>query len=246
MSSSSKRNRRNSNSSEPVYGRNKGTSALDNPYTTNSFETVVPKNFAQGQYLDSIKRNKITFGIGSAGTGKTYIATAYAAEQLFYRKIDKLILTRPAVEAAGESLGFLPGELIDGKLLPYMIPYMETLNKLLGKSFVEYCLKVGTIEPVPLAYMRGRSFKDCLIIADEMQSATPIQLQLLLTRMGDNSRVVINGDIAQRDDVTTTGLEHATNKIGGLEEVDIIRFHDNDCVRSGICRKILQAYDGSR
>jgi phosphate starvation-inducible PhoH-like protein len=208
----------------------------------NGFEPIVAKNYAQGQYLEAIRKCQITFGIGSAGTGKTYIATAYAAEQLYYKRIDKVVLTRPAVEAAGETLGFLPGELIEGKLLPYMTPYLETFSDLLGKSFLDYCLKVGYIEPVPLAFMRGRSFKNCLILADEMQSATPIQMQLLLTRIGENSKLVINGDIAQRDDKNVNGLEDASNRLGGLPEVDIIQFHDNDCVRSGLCKKVLQAY----
>jgi phosphate starvation-inducible PhoH-like protein len=208
----------------------------------NGFEPIIAKNYAQGQYLESIRTRQITFGIGSAGTGKTYIATAYAAEQLYYKKVDKVILTRPAVEAAGESLGFLPGELIEGKLLPYMVPYLETFSDLLGQSFLAYCLKVGYIEPVPLAFMRGRSFKNCLILADEMQSATSLQMQLLLTRIGENSKLIINGDIAQRDDKNVNGLEDATNRLGGLQEVDIVRFHDNDCVRSGLCKKVLQAY----
>lgn len=213
-----------------------------NEIQINGFEAIKPQNFAQTQYLNSIRNNQVTFGIGSAGTGKTYIATAYAAEQLYYKRIDKIILTRPAVEAAGESLGFLPGELIEGKLLPYMIPYLETLNDLLGKSFVEYNLKVGNIEPVPLAYMRGRSFKNCLIIADEMQSATPMQMKLLLTRIGMDTKIVINGDTAQRDTPDTTGLEDASTRLSHLSEVEVVRFFDNDCVRSGICKKILNAY----
>ena len=220
----------------------KARKSQPNEIQINGFKPIKPQNFAQTQYLESIKSNLITFGIGSAGTGKTYIAAAYAAEQLYYKHIDKIILTRPAVEAAGESLGFLPGELIEGKLLPYMTPYLETLNELLGKSFVEYNLKVGTIEPVPLAYMRGRSFKNCLIIADEMQSATPMQMKLLLTRIGTNTKIVINGDIAQRDAPDATGLEDATARLGSLPEVEVVRFFDNDCVRSGICKKILNAY----
>jgi phosphate starvation-inducible PhoH-like protein len=220
----------------------KARRSQSNETQINGFKALKPQNFAQAQYLESIQKNPITFGIGSAGTGKTYIATAYAAEQLYYKRIDKIILTRPAVEAAGESLGFLPGELIEGKLLPYMIPYLETLNDLLGKSFVEYNLKVGNIEPVPLAYMRGRSFKNCLIIADEMQSATSMQMKLLLTRIGVDTKIVINGDTAQRDTTSTTGLEDASVRLSHLPEVEVVRFFDNDCVRSGICKKILNAY----
>lgn len=218
------------------------TSPEANQIRINGFEPVIPKNYAQGAYLESIRNNKITFGVGSAGTGKTYIATAYAAEQLYYKRIDKIILTRPAVEAGGESLGYLPGELIEGKLLPYMLPYMETFKDLLGDSFIDYCIKVGYIEPVPLAFMRGRSFKNCLILADEMQSASRIQLQLLLTRIGDNSKLIINGDTAQRDNREADGLEDAIRRVGGFKEVDTIYFQDNDCVRSDICKKILASY----
>jgi len=203
---------------------------------------LVPQSYVQQDFIDAINSKDIVFALGSAGSGKTYVSTHYAAEQLYYKKIDRIILTRPAKEAGGEELGFLPGELIDGKLMPYLIPYMETLNTLLGKSFVEYCLKVGSIEPVPLAYMRGRSFPNCLIIADEMQSATPIQLKMLLTRIGDNSRMIINGDVEQRDDETTMGLEDAIGRLHHLDEVGVIKFSDDDCVRSGICKKVLKAY----
>lgn len=217
--------------------------SFENQIRINGFDPIKPMNFIQGQYLESIKSNQITFAIGSAGTGKSYIATAYAAEQIYYKKIDKLILTRPAVEACGESMGFLPGELIDGKMLPYLVPYMETLNALLGKTFVEYCLKTGLIEPVPLAFMRGRSFKNCLILADEMQSASSLQMKLLLTRIGHDSKVLINGDIAQRDDTSVNGLEDAISKLQHIRGIEVIRFLNEDCVRSGMCKKILQAYD---
>ena len=206
------------------------------------FPKLVPQTYAQQDYLDAIKESDVIFALGSAGSGKSYVATHYAAEQLYYKKIDKIILTRPVVEACGEQLGFLPGELIEGKLMPYLIPYTETLNELLGKSFVEYCLKVGSIEPVPLAFMRGRSFKNCLILADEMQSASPMQLKLLLTRLGENSKVLINGDLEQRDDETAIGLEDAIGKLRHLDEVEVIKFTDDDCVRSGLCRKLLKAY----
>jgi phosphate starvation-inducible PhoH-like protein len=120
------------------------------------------------------------------------------------------------------------------------------LNELLGKTFVEYCFKVGTIEAVPLAFMRGRSFKNCLILADEMQSASPIQLKLLLTRIGESAKVFINGDIAQRDDASATGLEDAIGTLSHLDEVSVIQFTDDDCVRSGVCKKVLRAYSGYR
>lgn len=213
---------------------------------TSKFPTLVPQSYRQEDYLEAIKEKDIVFALGSAGSGKTYVATHYAAEQLYYKKIDKIVLTRPVVEACGEELGFLPGELVEGKLMPYLIPYMETLNELLGKSFVEYCLKVGSIEPIPLAFMRGRSLKNCLILADEMQSATPMQMKLLLTRIGNDSKMLINGDIAQRDIADATGLEDAIGTLRHMSEVEVIQFTDDDCVRSGVCKKVLKAYSGYR
>lgn len=206
------------------------------------FPKLEPQSYRQEDYIEAIKESDIVFALGSAGSGKTYVATHYAAEQLYYKKIDKIVLTRPVVEACGEELGFLPGELVEGKLMPYLIPYMETLNELLGKSFVEYCIKTGAIEPIPLAFMRGRSLKNCLILADEMQSATPMQLKLLLTRIGENSKMLINGDIQQRDIETARGLEDAIGHLSHLDEVEVIEFTDDDCVRSGICKKVLKAY----
>lgn len=210
------------------------------------FPKLEPQSYRQEDYLEAIKEKDIVFALGSAGSGKSYVATHYAAEQLYYKKIDKIVLTRPVVEACGEELGFLPGELVEGKLMPYLIPYMETLNELLGKSFVEYCLKVGTIEPIPLAFMRGRSLKNSLILADEMQSATPMQMKLLLTRIGENSKMLINGDIEQRDRLDATGLEDAIGTLRHMSEVEVIQFTDDDCVRSGVCKKILRAYSGYR
>lgn len=210
------------------------------------FPKLEPLSYRQEDYIEALNNKDIIFALGSAGSGKTYVATHYAAEQLYYKKIDKIILTRPVVEACGEELGFLPGELIEGKLMPYLIPYMETLNELLGKSFVEYCLKVGAIEPVPLAFMRGRSFKNCLILADEMQSATPMQMKLLLTRIGEGTKMMINGDIEQRDIPDATGLESAIGTLAHVDEVEVIKFTDDDCVRSGLCKKVLRAYSGYR
>lgn len=209
------------------------------------FPKLAPLTYAQEDLIDAMHNKPIVFALGSAGSGKSYCITHYAAEQLYYKKIDKIILTRPAVEACGEELGFLPGDLTE-KFANYILPYTETLNELLGKTFVEYCFKVGTIEAVPLAFMRGRSFKNCLILADEMQSASPIQLKLLLTRIGENAKVFINGDVAQRDDENATGLEDAIGTLRHLDEVEVIQFTDDDCVRSGVCKKILKAYSGFR
>jgi phosphate starvation-inducible PhoH-like protein len=233
--------------SQQVYAEtNQYTASPTSRVASQKFPKLEPQSYRQEDYIEAINSKDIVFALGSAGSGKSYVATHYAAEQLYYKKIDKIILTRPAVEACGEEMGFLPGELVEGKLMPYLTPYMETFNELLGKSFVEYCLKVGTIEPVPLAYMRGRSFgsmnNGCLILADEMQSATPMQMKLLLTRIGTGTKMLINGDIEQRDKLEATGLEDAIGKLAYLDEVEVIKFTDDDCVRSGICKKVLKAY----
>lgn len=209
------------------------------------FPKLEPLSYRQEDLIEAMNESPIVFALGSAGSGKSYCITHYAAEQLYYKKIDKIILTRPAVEACGEELGFLPGDLSE-KFANYITPYTETLNELLGKSFVEYCFKVGAIEAVPLAFMRGRSFKNCLILADEMQSATALQMKLLLTRIGEDTKLLINGDLAQRDDLHATGLEDAIGTLRHLDEVKVIQFTDDDCVRSGICRKVLKAYSGYR
>ena len=240
---SGKKSRRETTfSNEPSY------TPTTNRVNISKFPKLEPKTYAQEDYAQALEEKSIVFALGSAGSGKSYVATHYAAEQLFYKKIDKIILTRPAVEACGEEMGFLPGELIEGKLLPYLIPYMETLKELLGKTFVEYCLKVGMIEPVPLAFMRGRSFgsmnNGCIILADEMQSATPMQMKLLLTRIGENTKMMINGDIDQRDKHDATGLEDAIGKLRHLDDVEVIQFTEDDCVRSGVCKRVLKAYSG--
>lgn len=213
--------------------------------TSSKFPKFVPKTYKQEDLVGAMQEKDVVFALGSAGSGKTYAITHYAAEQLYYKKIDKIILTRPAVEACGEELGFMPGDLLE-KFGNYIAPYTETLNELLGKTFVEYCFKVGIIEAVPLAFMRGRSFKSCLVLADEMQSASPMQMKLLLTRIGEGTKVFINGDIQQRDDINATGLEDAIGTLRHLDEVEVVQFTDDDCVRSGTCRKILKAYSGYR
>lgn len=209
------------------------------------FPELIPQSYAQQDYIEAITNCDIVFATGSAGSGKTYVATHYAAEQLYYKKVDKIIITRPAVEACGESLGYLPGELED-KFAPYLVPYLETLNELLGKSFVEYCLKIGSIEAVPLGFMRGRSFKNCIILGDELENATPMQLKLLLTRIGENTKMLLNGDLDQKDIDGTSGIEDAIGVLRHVKEVGVINFTHDDCVRSGLCKKVLKAYSGYR
>ena len=212
-----------------------------NEIKINGFEPIVPKNYAQGVYLESIRNNQITFAVGPAGTGKSYIATAYAAEQLYYKRINKLIITRPAVEAE-ESLGALPGEL-DEKYAPYLAPVRDILDNLLGKSFVDYCIKVGTIEPVPLGFMRGRTFENSVVLFDESQNATPKQMKLILSRIGEDCKMIIDGDITQKDIRGDSGLEDAIARLSRVQGVEVVRFMNQDIVRSGLCRKIIQAYE---
>lgn len=237
MSSSGKRARRNQQQAPEAtpYDRKENTKY------SNTFEATVPKNFMQTEYLESIKRNQITFAIGPAGTGKSYIAASYAAELLFYRKIDKVILTRPAVEA-GESMGFLPGELAE-KYAPYLAPFRDILDEKLGKGFVEYCIKSGIIEPVPIGFMRGRTFKNAVVIITEAQNCTPLQMKLILSRIGENCKIIVDGDISQKDIQGLSGLEDAINKLRGLNSVDTIKFLTHDIVRSGLCRAVIEAYD---
>jgi phosphate starvation-inducible PhoH-like protein len=206
----------------------------------NGFAPIHAKNFAQSQYLDALRSNQITFAVGPAGTGKSYIATAYAAEQLYYKKVDRIIITRPAVEAE-ESLGFLPGEL-DEKYAPYLLPIKEILDQLLGKPFVEYCLKSGAIEAVPIAYMRGRTFDNAIVILDEAQNCTPNQMKLILSRIGENCQYIIDGDISQKDIRGTSGLEDASRRLDGIKGIEVVHFLEADIVRSAMCKKIIQAY----
>lgn len=221
--------------------RAKQDNATTEPRYMSGFKDIVCKNFAQEDYLDAIRTKPIVFGTGPAGTGKTYLATAFAAEQLYYRKINKLIITRPAVEAAGENLGFLPGELED-KFRPYLIPFLDTLYEKLGKSYVEYLIKEGTIEAVPLGFMRGRSFKNALVILDEAENTNEAQMRLILTRLGENCRILINGDEAQKDIEGPSGLMDAMKKLQHLDEVAIKHFINQDIVRSALCKKIDKAY----
>lgn len=206
----------------------------------NGFEPIHAKNFAQGQYLDALRNNQITFAVGPAGTGKSYIATAYAAEQLYYKRIDKIIITRPAVEAE-ETLGHLPGEL-EEKYAPYLLPIKEILESLLGKPFVEYCLKSGAIEAVPIAFMRGRTFDNAIVILDEAQNCTPTQMKLILSRIGEGCQYIIDGDVSQKDIRGQSGLDDAIKRLDGIKGIEVVHFLEADIVRSAMCKKIIQAY----
>ena len=195
---------------------------------------------AQGAYITSILENVITFGIGPAGTGKSYVVAGLAADMLREKKIDRIILSRPGVEA-GEKFGFIPGEL-EEKYAPYIEPFRDIFNERLGRSQVDYLIKHKRICAMPLAFMRGRTFKNCWAILDEAQNTTPSQMKLFLTRIGDNCKVIIDGDIEQKDITTQSGLSDAVNKLKNTRKVGIVEFSVEDVVRSGIVKDILRAY----
>lgn len=205
-------------------------------------EPLKPKTESQSNYMKAINGYQITFGVGPAGTGKTYIAAAMAADAFIAKKIDRIVITRPAVEAADEQMGFLPGEL-DEKYAPYLVPFLDVLNERLGKSAVEYMLKTGQLEAAPLAYMRGRTFNRCFMILDEAQNTTPGGMKMFLTRIGYDSSVVVNGDISQKDIPGPSGLTDAIDRLSFIPSIGVVRFGTKDVVRSGIVGEIVHAYE---
>jgi phosphate starvation-inducible protein PhoH and related proteins len=203
---------------------------------------VAPKTVNQKRYVDSIRRNTITFGVGPAGTGKTFLAVALAAAALSRRDVNRIILTRPAVEA-GERLGFLPGDLM-AKIDPYLRPLFDALHDMLDAEKVATYLERGQIEVAPLAFMRGRTLNDSFIILDEAQNTTPEQMKMILTRLGFNSRMVITGDITQIDLPKNegSGLVVVADILEGIEGIDFVRFGGEDVVRHRLVQRIVEAY----
>jgi len=203
------------------------------------FTDVKPLNFIQAEYLRAIQSNQIVFGVGSAGTGKTYVAATYAAGELFHRRIQKIILTRPNVET-GRGLGFLPGTL-EEKYAPYLEPFDNVFARSLGKGFYEYALKAKTIEPKPLGFMRGATFDNCIVLLDEAQNATKEEMKMLLSRIGKNCKMIISGDVDQSD-IPDSGLSDAIHRLDGIPDIEVVRFMDDDIVRSKMCKQIILAY----
>jgi phosphate starvation-inducible PhoH-like protein len=203
------------------------------------FKDVKPLNFIQGEYLRAIQENEIIFGVGSAGTGKTYIAATYAAGELFHRRIEKVILTRPNVET-GRGLGFLPGTL-EEKYAPYLDPFDQIFSRSLGKGFYEYTLKNKNIEPKPLGFMRGVTFDNCIVLLDEAQNATREEMKMLLSRIGKNCKMIISGDVDQSD-IPDSGLSDAVKRLEHIDGIEVVRFMDDDIVRSRMCKQIILAY----
>jgi phosphate starvation-inducible PhoH-like protein len=202
-----------------------------------------PKTAGQRAYVSAIEHNEITFGVGPAGTGKTYLAVAMAVQALKERRIKRIVLTRPAVEA-GEKLGFLPGDL-QAKIDPYLRPLYDALYDMLDGDKSEQLFQNGTIEVAPLAFMRGRTLNDAFIILDEAQNTTPEQMKMFLTRMGFNSRVVVTGDITQTDlpQNVESGLRVAERILGGIEGIRFVTFTEADVVRHPLVARIVKAYD---
>ena len=205
-------------------------------------KTLAPKTINQRRYIDAIERHDLTFGIGPAGTGKTYLAVAMAVSALLNKKVSRIVLTRPAVEA-GEKLGFLPGTLQE-KIDPYLRPLYDALFEMIETEKVEKLLERSVIEVAPIAFMRGRTLNDCFIIMDEAQNSTAEQMKMILTRQGFNSKMVVTGDLTQVDlpPGRTCGLLNATEVLRGVEGISFVQFEEVDVVRHSLVQKIVNAY----
>ena len=200
------------------------------------------KTVGQKLYIDAIKKNTVTLGVGPAGTGKTYLAVCMAVSAFKSKQVEKIVLTRPAVEA-GEKLGFLPGDLQE-KVDPYLRPLYDALQELLGLETYAKLMERGAIEVAPLAYMRGRTLSNAFIILDEAQNTTKEQMKMFLTRMGEGSKVVVTGDIIQIDlDGKSSGLVHATKVLDGVDGVAVCRLTSKDVVRHPLVMRIIKAYE---
>ena len=210
---------------------------------TSRGKPVKCKTVGQKRYVDSINKNSVVFGIGPAGTGKTYLAVCLAVQAMKQKQVDKIILTRPAVEA-GEKLGFLPGDL-QTKVDPYLRPLYDALQEMLGLETYTKLMERGSIEIAPLAYMRGRTLSNAFVILDEAQNSTREQMKMFLTRLGDGSKMVITGDVTQIDlpDGKKSGLQHAATVLKDVEGIGIVRLNDKDVVRNPLVMRIVRAYE---
>ncbi|WP_225310329.1 PhoH family protein [Microbacterium testaceum] len=204
-------------------------------------KTIRPKTAGQKEYVDAIDENTIVFGIGPAGTGKTYLAMAKAVQALQRKEVNRIILTRPAVEA-GERLGFLPGTLTD-KIDPYLRPLYDALNEMMDPDIVPKLMATGTIEVAPLAYMRGRTLNDSFVVLDEAQNTTPEQMKMFLTRLGFGTRMVVTGDITQVDlPQGASGLRLVTRVLDDIDDIHFSRLTSDDVVRHNLVGRIVDAY----
>lgn len=216
---------------------------MDTVYTSYKKKSISPKSVMQKRYLDSIKKYDVVFGIGPAGTGKTYLAIASAVAALSAKEVDRIILTRPAVEA-GEKLGFLPGDLV-AKVDPYLRPLFDALNVMMDPEQVQRLIERGTIEVAPLAFMRGRTLDDSFVILDEAQNTTIEQMKMFLTRLGFGSKVVVTGDITQIDLplAKPSGLVASQNILKNVKSLSFIHFTEVDVVRHPLVQEVIKAFD---
>ena len=204
---------------------------------------IYPRSATQAKYITEMMQNELVFGLGPAGTGKTYLAVALAVSMMLEGAVDKIILSRPAVEA-GENLGFLPGDLKE-KVDPYLRPLYDALYEMLPAEQVDKKLALGEIEIAPLAFMRGRTLSNAFVILDEAQNTTPMQMKMFLPRLGENSRMVVNGDLSQVDMPrgVISGLREALETLKGISNIGSVTFSANDVVRHGLVAKIVKAYE---
>jgi phosphate starvation-inducible PhoH-like protein len=231
-----------------VNGKTKALKALVEEPLILKFpkKKIIPKTLNQKRYLEAIFEKEVVFGIGPAGTGKTYLAMAAAINALLKGEIEKIILTRPAVEA-GEALGFLPGDL-EEKITPYLRPLYDAIHDMLGKENAEKLMEKGVIEIAPLAYMRGRTLSKAYIILDEAQNTSPEQMMMFLTRLGDRSRMIVTGDITQVDlpRKQESGLRQITQILTHIPQIELFYFESFDVVRHPLVQKIIEAYETYR
>jgi len=212
-------------------------------FYTYTGKCITPKTPNQETYIEKILSHQLTFGVGPAGTGKTFLAVALAVKLFQEKNVDRIVVTRPVVEA-GEHLGFLPGEIHE-KVDPYLRPIYDSLQEFIGKQKMEKLIEAGLIEIAPLAYMRGRTLSNSFVILDEAQNTTPIQMKMFLTRIGQNSKVVVTGDITQADIGSENGLKEALRVLRSISEIAFVFFSKDDVVREKLVEKIIEAYSKS-
>lgn len=220
----------------------------DSVFVVSPKKTIAPKTLSQRDYISALRENEMVFSIGPAGTGKTYLAVAMALSMFLTKKVQKIILTRPAVEA-GEKLGFLPGDLVE-KVDPYLRPLYDALHDMLDSEKVTHMIENGEIEIAPLAFMRGRTLNNAFVILDEAQNTTPEQMKMFLTRMGYGSRMVVTGDVTQIDlpvcgtsNTHRSGLIEAQRILTNIKGIRFLHFHHDDVVRHPLVAKVVNAYE---